>query len=570
MASVSGEDVASGDDAIDAVDAVDAEVDVSMSSDIGDIDVDAPELSDDLVADELATESESLHAEGELADSEPLLVEGESAAEGDDVVGDPITDEAGVEAALLPSTLTPVQLRHLIEALVFAADKPVTVQRLRQLTRVSDVTRIEQALAELHEDYKDRGIALATVSGGYQFRTNTSFSSWVQQLIAGRPVRLSRAQLETLAIVAYRQPITRPEIDEIRGVDSSNTLRLLLDRALIRVLGKREEVGRPTLYGTTKEFLDFFSLSDLRELPTLREYSELTAESRQVMSDRLGVSLDSNGDPIDPDTGEPIIPDDSLGQFDDLPAEASTIDSILAEHAAAEAEADRRHTHLDAGALADAALSGGSHLERATDDEEMSMSGEMTSFQGRMPTSDARSLVDAIRQAAFADEVRAEESEANAEAELIATDDLDGLDDVAISDDSAVVLLADGALVDDSFASRESTNTDEMSANDEVMTAEAMSTEASVGTESPISGAEESVVDASASHESSNDESMTSAVEESAVAASVSHESADDESTLSAAGELARAESMRESSDDESEMSATEESAVEESVSHES
>ncbi len=105
----------------------------------------------------------------------------------------------------------------------------------------------------------------------------------MQQLIAGRPVRLSRAQLETLAIIAYRQPITRPEIDEIRGVDSSATLRLLLDRALIRVLGKREEVGRPMLYGTTKEFLDFFSLGDLRELPTLREYSELTDESRQVV-----------------------------------------------------------------------------------------------------------------------------------------------------------------------------------------------------------------------------------------------------------------------------------------------
>jgi segregation and condensation protein B len=107
-------------------------------------------------------------------------------------------------------------------------------------------------------------------------------------------VRLSRAQLETLAIIAYRQPITRPEIDDIRGVDSSATLKLLIDRMLIRALGKREEVGRPTLYGTTKEFLDFFSLGDLRELPTLREYSELTAESRKVMSDRLGVAPDGS------------------------------------------------------------------------------------------------------------------------------------------------------------------------------------------------------------------------------------------------------------------------------------
>lgn len=222
----------------------------------------------------------------------------------DDVVELDVAPEAEAEAVALPTSaveLDDATLERLVEAIVFAADKPVTLQRLRQLTRIADPRRIEQALEALAQIYADRGIALQQVSGGYQFRTNTAYSSWVQQLIAGRPVRLSRAQLETLAIVAYRQPITRPEIDEIRGVDSSATLRLLLDRSLIRVLGKREEVGRPMLYGTTGEFLDFFSLQDLRELPTLREYSELTAESRQVMSDRLGVSLDSEPEP------EPVL-----------------------------------------------------------------------------------------------------------------------------------------------------------------------------------------------------------------------------------------------------------------------
>src|SRR5204862_8279818 len=106
-------------------------------------------------------------------------------------------------------------------------------------------------------DYENRGLILSSVSGGYQFRTRPQFSTWVQQLIAGRPVRLSRAQLETLAIVAYRQPITRPEIDDIRGVDSSATLQLLMDRALIRILGQEEEGGRPILYGTTKEVPGF-------------------------------------------------------------------------------------------------------------------------------------------------------------------------------------------------------------------------------------------------------------------------------------------------------------------------
>jgi len=209
-------------------------------------------------------------------------------------------DDDDVVAIVFPTsaaTMDAVQLKHLVEALIFASDRPLTVQRLRQLTRVGDVRRLEQALVEIAEDYRERGLILQQVSGGYQFRTRTQFSAWVQQLIAGRPVRLSRAQLETLAIIAYRQPITRPEIDDIRGVDSTATLKLLIDRMLIRVLGKREEVGRPMLYGTTKEFLDFFSLGDLRELPTLREYSELTAESRKVMSDRLGIAPDGgNGD----------------------------------------------------------------------------------------------------------------------------------------------------------------------------------------------------------------------------------------------------------------------------------
>ncbi len=257
-------------------------------------------------------------SEGEAAEDE-LRARGAEGAEpgADGELGDAAGDAAGAgdededdTAGVFPTsaaTMDAVQLKHLVEALIFAADRPLTVQRLRQLTRVSDVRRLEQALSEIHEDYRERGLVLQQVSGGYQFRTRTQFSPWVQQLIAGRPVRLSRAQLETLAIIAYRQPITRPEIDDIRGVDSSATLKLLIDRALIRILGKREEVGRPMLYGTTKEFLDFFSLGDLRELPTLREYSELTAESRKVMSDRLGIAVDGSDGPDgggeDPDDG---------------------------------------------------------------------------------------------------------------------------------------------------------------------------------------------------------------------------------------------------------------------------
>lgn len=278
-----------------------------------------PEPPDDAAAGELGDREHSAHGAGpepagfdvEPASSELSTEDPGEPGEGDagegieGADGEPGAEdeEPGVVFPTSAATMDAVQLKHLVEALIFASDRPLTVQRLRQLTRVGEVRRLEQALTEIAEDYRERGLVLQQVSGGYQFRTRTQFSAWVQQLIAGRPVRLSRAQLEALAIIAYRQPITRPEIDDIRGVDSTATLKLLIDRMLIRALGKREEVGRPTLYGTTKEFLDFFSLGDLRELPTLREYSELTAESRKVMSDRLGI----------PPDGEPGGDDDGSG-----------------------------------------------------------------------------------------------------------------------------------------------------------------------------------------------------------------------------------------------------------------
>jgi segregation and condensation protein B len=110
----------------------------------------------------------------------------------------------------------------------------------------------------------------------------------VRELTSERPVRLTRAQVETLAIVAYRQPVTRPEVDDIRGVDSGATLKLLLERDLLRILGKKDEPGRPILYGTTSAFLEFFGLKSLKDLPTLREFTELSDESLRVAEAELG------------------------------------------------------------------------------------------------------------------------------------------------------------------------------------------------------------------------------------------------------------------------------------------
>lgn len=193
--------------------------------------------------------------------------------------------DAGADVGDLPEPpgdpdLPSPHLTSIVESLLFAADKPLALKQLGDLMGENDLSHVREAIASLEAHYYERGIQLHNVAGGYQFRTNPKNATWVQQLLAQKPVRLSRALLETLAIVSYRQPITRPEIDEIRGVDSGGTLKTLMDRSLVRMLGKKEEPGRPILYGTTREFLEFFNLKDLKDLPTLREFHELSEEHK--------------------------------------------------------------------------------------------------------------------------------------------------------------------------------------------------------------------------------------------------------------------------------------------------
>jgi segregation and condensation protein B len=195
--------------------------------------------------------------------------------------------EAGVEQARdIPLS----HLRGLIEALVFAADKPMRTSELARLAS-APVQQVRALLAELRDTYAGRGIVLSEIAGGWVFRTSVQYAPFVRELTSERPVRLTRAQVETLAIVAYRQPITRPEIDDIRGVDSGATLKLLLERDLLRILGKKDEPGRPLLYGTTSRFLEFFGLKSLSDLPTLREFTELSDDSRRVAEAELGEVL---------------------------------------------------------------------------------------------------------------------------------------------------------------------------------------------------------------------------------------------------------------------------------------
>ena len=182
-------------------------------------------------------------------------------------------------------------LKKVLESLLFVAERPVDDRQLARAVR-RPVAEVRPAIEELVAEYESKGIVLVTVAGGLQFRSATDSAPFVREFISKRPVRLTRAQLETLAIVAYRQPVTRPEVDDIRGVDSGSALKVLMERGVIKVLGRKEEAGRPLMYGTSTRFLEFFGMNSLEELPTLKEFSELSEESRGLFEKRMGEPLD--------------------------------------------------------------------------------------------------------------------------------------------------------------------------------------------------------------------------------------------------------------------------------------
>ncbi|MFQ5328663.1 MAG: SMC-Scp complex subunit ScpB [Thermodesulfobacteriota bacterium] len=167
-------------------------------------------------------------------------------------------------------------LKPLIEALIFAADRPISIDRLMKIVECESRDEVKNAVNELMTEYADggRGLLISLVAGGYQMRTRPDFSPWIRKLINIRLARLSRAAMETVAIIAYRQPITRGEVEAVRGVDSGGVLKTLLDKRLIKSVGKKDLPGKPSVYGTTREFLEAFELKDLSALPNLRELEE--------------------------------------------------------------------------------------------------------------------------------------------------------------------------------------------------------------------------------------------------------------------------------------------------------
>lgn len=198
------------------------------------------------------------------------------------------------------------QLPQILEALLFSAGRPLSEQQLLQLfsdTERPSLSALRGALHELEKLYADRGVQLVLVASGYQFQSKIDYAEWISKLWEEKPSKYSRALLETLALIAYRQPITRGEIEEIRGVSISTSIfkTLLEDRGWIRVVGHRDVPGRPGLYATTKQFLDYFGLNSLDQLPSLPEILALSDMDIEQQAQQLELAE------LDPESAVPEI-----------------------------------------------------------------------------------------------------------------------------------------------------------------------------------------------------------------------------------------------------------------------
>ena len=218
--------------------------------------------------------------------------------------------------------------RRIVEALVLSCSEPISAAKLAEVIPYCTEGQAKDLINELNTEYveQDRAFEIWEVAGGFQIRTRAEFSGYLQKLQKERALRLSPAALETLAIIAYRQPATRAEIEDVRGVDAGATVRSLLERHLIRIAGQREVPGRPMLYGTTRRFLEVFGLENLKNLPTLRELDELAREQGLVAlsseTDETSEAEESAGGPIDEDAPVGMK---NLAEIDDELASVSAV-----------------------------------------------------------------------------------------------------------------------------------------------------------------------------------------------------------------------------------------------------
>ncbi|MEN8161118.1 MAG: SMC-Scp complex subunit ScpB [Myxococcota bacterium] len=196
--------------------------------------------------------------------------------------------------------------KRIVEALVLGAPEPVSAQKLAEVVPGLKADAARALVAELGREYDEQGRAFEIweVAGGYQLRTRAEYASYLRLLHRERPLRLSRAALETLAVVAYRQPVTRAEIEAVRGVEVDAVVRGLLERNLVRIAGHREVPGRPMLYATTRRFLEVFGLSRIDDLPTLREMEELLAPTSEESGPPAPLAAEGDEAALDEDASE--------------------------------------------------------------------------------------------------------------------------------------------------------------------------------------------------------------------------------------------------------------------------
>lgn len=186
----------------------------------------------------------------------------------------------------------------LVEAIVFAAQEPIAASRIKEIAGIESKSQVLDLLEaiEMKFEHEESGIELCCIGGKYQFRTKGRFGSFIREMRAGRPRRLSGQALETLSIIAYRQPIVKSDIEKIRGVDATPTLKTLVERKLIKILGHQASVGQPALYGTTDNFLKLFGMASLAELPSLRDVKELMEDPGESGEEADSEELDSQSD----------------------------------------------------------------------------------------------------------------------------------------------------------------------------------------------------------------------------------------------------------------------------------
>ena len=201
------------------------------------------------------------------------------------------------------------EIKLILESLLFSTETPMRLEKLNEIFPDTLLKELREIMSELKEEYDtlNRSFAIREVANGFQFYTKTEYSPWIKKFKKIRPARLSPATLETMAIIAYKQPITRAEIEDVRGVDAGGILRALLEKNLIKIIGKKDVPGKPLIYSTTPKFLTMFGLKGLKDLPSLEDISQVDVNTLPLFSQKLQEETET---PSVPEEIAPVADDD--------------------------------------------------------------------------------------------------------------------------------------------------------------------------------------------------------------------------------------------------------------------